>query len=220
MKRINLVVVPIFSIFEGIRYDYILPDSNYGEWLVFENDLPKYYFNAFDEDYQFFSKELKYKNSISASLIYILDKNNNRLQLNRKIRGIRLNSKSIVKEFFIERLPKEMLLLKNNKMNEIEFGIEFRRDVLLSVQRALLGNIYPSIRAIAVGYEGEEKFKIIYYLDRQPNDEDFESISDVTGKVRGDINFSEVEKLCIFTSELVSKLDNLVSWVYIKKYPL
>jgi hypothetical protein len=91
-----------------------------------------------------------------------------------------------------------------------------RIEVLVSIQRALWGMIYPEIRAIAVGWEGLKKLKVIYYLDREPKEEDFENISEVTGEVCGDINFSEVEEKCIFTKLNTNQLDNLKSWVYIR----
>jgi hypothetical protein len=98
-------------------------------------------------------------------------------------------------------------------MNEIEL----RREVLLSMQRALWGMIYPSIRAIAVGFVGITKLKVIYYLDREPNKNDYESIYEVTTEVCADINFKEVEELCIFTNKPFSELDNLETWVYVRK---
>lgn len=85
------------------------------------------------------------------------------------------------------------------------------------MQRALWGMIYPSIRAIAVGIENDQKLKVIYYLDRQPTNEDYENISEVTGEVCADINFEDVEEICTFSNDLISKLDNLSSWVYIRK---
>jgi hypothetical protein len=94
--------------------------------------------------------------------------------------------------------------------------IEIRRKVLISIQRALWGMIYPSIRAIAVGFEGTVKLKVIYYLDREPIEEDYENISEVTSEVFADINFSEVEELCIFSNEPFSKLESLNSWVYMR----
>ncbi len=94
---------------------------------------------------------------------------------------------------------------------------EIRTLLLISSQRALWGMIYPSIRAIAVGFEGLKKLKVIYYLDRQPNDTDYESISDVAAEICADMDFiSEVEELCIYTEEPLIKLDNLESWVYIR----
>lgn len=95
--------------------------------------------------------------------------------------------------------------------------IELRREVLISIQRALWGMIYPEIRAIAVGWEGIQKLKVIYYLDREPIEMDFENISDVTSEVIADINFSEVDEQCIFTLLPTNQLDNLNSWVYIRK---
>lgn len=77
--------------------------------------------------------------------------------------------------------------------------------------------IYPSIRAIAVGFEGTEKLKVVYYLDREANDNDYENISDVTGEVCSDIAFTEVEERCEFTLDPFSKLDDLESWVYIRQ---
>lgn len=94
---------------------------------------------------------------------------------------------------------------------------ELRTNVLLSIQRALLGMIYPEIRAISVGFEGLKKLKIIYYLDRHPNDDDYDNISDVAGEVLADINFFEVEELCVHSNEILSKLKCLDSWVYIRK---
>ena len=95
--------------------------------------------------------------------------------------------------------------------------VELRKKLLISMQRALWGMVYPSIRAIAVGFEGLKKLKVIYYLDREPIEYDYENISDVTAEVCADIDFIEIEELCIFTQEPISKLDNLISWVYIRK---
>lgn len=91
------------------------------------------------------------------------------------------------------------------------------KNILLSIQRALWGMIYPAIRAIAVGFEGTKKLKVIYYLDKEPDEEDYENLSEVTAEVCADINFTEVDELCIYTKEPFSKLDNLASWVYMRK---
>lgn len=95
--------------------------------------------------------------------------------------------------------------------------IEVRRNVLLSIQKALLGMIHSEIRAIAIGFESRQKLIVVYYLDREPNEDDYENISDVTAEVLGDIDFSEVEEKCIFSKDALLKLDNLDSWVYKRK---
>jgi len=94
---------------------------------------------------------------------------------------------------------------------------DIRVRLLLSMQRALLGMIYPSIRAIAVGFDQLKKLKVIYYLDREPVEDDYESISEVTTEVIADINFQEVEELCIYSQDPISKLDGLSSWVYTRR---
>lgn len=94
---------------------------------------------------------------------------------------------------------------------------EIKTNVLLSIQRALLGMIYPDIRAIAIGFEGTQKFTVIYYLDREPNESDYESISDFTSEVLADIDFSEVEEKCVFSNDIISNLSSLDFWVYMRK---
>ena len=77
--------------------------------------------------------------------------------------------------------------------------------------------IYSSIRAIAVGFEGSAKLKIIYYLDREPNDSDYDSISEVAGEICADIDFKEVEEICIYTKEPIANLNSLNFWAYIRQ---
>ena len=95
--------------------------------------------------------------------------------------------------------------------------ISIRKDILVSMQKALWGMIYPSIRAIAVGFEKKQRLTVIYYLDREPNEEDYESISLVTTEVCADIGFMEVEEICEFSNERFNKLNSLNSWVYMRK---
>lgn len=96
-------------------------------------------------------------------------------------------------------------------------NIPLRAQILLSTQCALWGMVYPAIRAIAIGYEDTKKFKIVYYLDREPNEDDYENISEVVGEICSDIPFKTVEENCIFTLQPFSELDYLNSWVYMRK---
>lgn len=77
--------------------------------------------------------------------------------------------------------------------------------------------VYPSIRAIAIGFQELYVIKIVFYLDREPNEDDYEIISEVAGEVCADINFEKAEEVCIFTKESISSLDSLNSWVYVRK---
>lgn len=56
--------------------------------------------------------------------------------------------------------------------------------LIICVWRALLGEIYPNIRAIALKYsESSHNLLIRYYLDREPNEDDYESISSVETEI-------------------------------------
>jgi hypothetical protein len=95
---------------------------------------------------------------------------------------------------------------------------EIRNKLLLSTQRALLGMIYPSIRAIAVGFDSLKKLKVVIYLDRKEEDFDYENLSVITSEILADINFMSVEEICCFSSIKFSSLeDGLVAYVYIRK---
>jgi hypothetical protein len=94
--------------------------------------------------------------------------------------------------------------------------LELKTLLLTSMQRALLGNIIPSIRAVTIGFKGQEELTVIFYFDRIPTQEDKEIVSDTVGEVLGDIEFSKVNELCQYSKEPLSNLSNLDAWVYLR----
>lgn len=86
---------------------------------------------------------------------------------------------------------------------------------------ALLGEIYVNIRAIAVGYDGEGRILIRYYLDREPTDFDFESIEivavnfDALGGKEREIKTIDVE--CICAASATRDLDQLSGFMYLRR---
>jgi hypothetical protein len=86
----------------------------------------------------------------------------------------------------------------------------------LSIQRALLGQVYPSIRGVAFEVKGLKKLKVVYYLEREPIDMDYESLSDVCGEILGDLDFEEVEEVCEYTTKSFSELEPN-NFVYLRK---
>ena len=94
--------------------------------------------------------------------------------------------------------------------------IDLFRNVLLSAQRAILGEIYVEIRAIAIGFDSK-KLTVICYLDRIPIEDDYENLSNIVGQIVADIDFETVEEKCVFSQDLLSKLDSLDSFIYARK---
>jgi hypothetical protein len=93
---------------------------------------------------------------------------------------------------------------------------ELRTLLLLSMQRALLGSIIPSIRAITVGFREQKELTLLFYFDRPPTEEDKEIVSDTTGEVLGDIDFDKVNEFCQYSKEPLSELPCLNAWVYMR----
>jgi hypothetical protein len=91
--------------------------------------------------------------------------------------------------------------------------------LLISMQRALLGNIIPAIRAITIGFKGQEELTVIFYFDRFTTQDDKELVSDTIGEVLGDIEFGKVNEFCEYSKEPLSNLLNLNTWVYMRREP-
>ena len=95
--------------------------------------------------------------------------------------------------------------------------VEIRVQLLVAAQRALLGAIYPDIRAIAVGFDGLRKLTIKMYLDRPPTESDYDELSAISGEILGDIDFASVEEICEYNVDPKYQLDGLDRFVYSRK---
>ncbi len=94
-------------------------------------------------------------------------------------------------------------------------------DWLISCFRvALLGEIYPQVRAIAVRYDSEKRLLLRYYLDREPTKFDQESIEVVATNLdatapNGSLSSFEVE--CCFSESPSRDLDALSGFIYARR---
>ena len=89
----------------GIKYRYKLNDFTYGEWLIFKNNHPVYYFNVFDQDYEHFTEAIKA--DFNGFLIACLKRHG--LDLEQKILGI-TSIKSYSQLINLEKLPAAFLI--------------------------------------------------------------------------------------------------------------
>ncbi len=93
-----------------------------------------------------------------------------------------------------------------------------RIEVLLSIQRALVGAITPRMRAITIGFKSNTNIPLRVYFESQPSEEEFDVINTITGEVAGD--FPEIddfpEEIIVNSTTKVNKLPVLDAWVYMR----
>jgi len=93
--------------------------------------------------------------------------------------------------------------------------------LVLWVWQSLIGEIYAEIRAIALRYDSENNLLIRYYLEREPADEDFESIECVITNILAHTSSNEqirnVKEEIMFSTERLSELDILDGLVYARR---
>ena len=111
LNSIEIIVekVPILSLVKN-NYLIKLPDSAYGEWLIFNKNEPIYYLNIFDSEY----KKIKEKIDLDEiSIEKIIEIINTKMNLNYSLKfkyfGFLNYEKKEVKKIIIQKLPLSLL---------------------------------------------------------------------------------------------------------------
>lgn len=99
--KLKIEVVPVYTI-TGIKKIYKLGDMAYGQWLIFKDGLPVYYFDVFDALYK--NLEGPIKNDTYNFLKKTVDKHCGRFKLSQNIWGL-WSSNIQDKWFDLEMLP-------------------------------------------------------------------------------------------------------------------
>ena len=92
--------------------------------------------------------------------------------------------------------------------------------LVLCVWRALLGEIYPAIRAIAISLADDRTLRICYYLDRRPTDFDWESLEVIATNISASIGQEEISHIdldCKFVLGSIGCLDCLDGFIYCRR---
>lgn len=93
--------------------------------------------------------------------------------------------------------------------------------IIVCVWRALLGEIYPSIRAIAVALSENRTLLIRYYMDRVPTEMDYESMEVVATNISASIGFgdeiSHIGLDCRYATVPFGDLDCLDGLIYCRR---
>lgn len=93
--------------------------------------------------------------------------------------------------------------------------------LILWIWKALLGEIYPEIRAIAVRFTKERELTIRYYLDREPNEDDFESLGCVVANILSNTSSNDeirsVNEEVLFSQDTIGNLDIFDGLIYARR---
>lgn len=93
--------------------------------------------------------------------------------------------------------------------------------LILWIWKALLGEIYSEIRAIAVKYTENKELTIRYYIDRKPTEDDYENISCVTTNILSNTSSNDeiimINEEVIFTQERIGDLEILNGLIYARR---
>ena len=78
----------------------------------------------------------------------------------------------------------------------------FETTIRLSFQRAMRGEIRPSMRLITVGWnENLTELHVIAYFDKEVTDEENESVNNITAEVFADIDFESEKINCVYDAD-------------------
>lgn len=92
--------------------------------------------------------------------------------------------------------------------------------LILCIWRALLGEIYPSVRAIAIKLSEGNLMLIRYYLENEPTEIDYESIETVATNISASIGLEKIKKIdvdCQYSNLPFGKLDCLDGLIYCRR---
>ncbi|AVB18207.1 colicin [Pseudomonas avellanae] len=92
--------------------------------------------------------------------------------------------------------------------------------LILCVWRALIGEIYPSIRAIALSLTDDRTLLIFCYLDRQPRDFDWESLEVVATNISASAGQDKILRIdleCKYDSDPIGSLKRFGGFVYCRR---
>ncbi|WP_440093848.1 colicin [Pseudomonas syringae] len=92
--------------------------------------------------------------------------------------------------------------------------------LVLCVWRALIGEIYPAIRAIALSLTDDRTLLIRYYLDREPIDFDWESLEVITTNISASIGQEKILLInleCKFGQDSIGSLERFGGFVYCRR---
>jgi hypothetical protein len=111
------------------------------------------------------------------------------------------------------------LILFNIKENKMMKNIP--EWLYIWTTKAFLGEVYQSIRAIAVGFNEEHLLTLRYYLDKEPDESDYESLDEVITNILANTSsnddIKDVKEEIFFDLRPFKDLEPLSGFIYLRK---
>ena len=83
-----------------------------------------------------------------------------------------------------------------------------------------MGGVYPSIRKIAASLSDDKELLVVYYLDCEPSEDDFENVEILLTELSSFTTRDQIRTAssqCIFSIDPIGKLDSLHGTIYSRK---
>ncbi len=74
--------------------------------------------------------------------------------------------------------------------------------------------IYPAIRGISISFEGLQDVTLVCFLDRPPNEDDYDNLSCIVCEIVSDVEFESVKEDCVYTTQPLPQISDSGIWVY------
>lgn len=90
--------------------------------------------------------------------------------------------------------------------------------LFLWAAKALIGEVYPQIRAVSVGIDDKRKLHLCYILNEPPTEVDYERADEVLTNILANTSsneeIAEVEIQCVCSKARLSSINPIGGWVY------
>jgi hypothetical protein len=96
------------------------------------------------------------------------------------------------------------------------YGRQLRGALLLSVQRALLGAVSPTLRGVTVGWQGQV-IRLRFYTDGPISSEDREALSVVGAEVIADFPAPWAIDEEVIREDAPEPMECLEAWAYLRR---
>jgi hypothetical protein len=93
---------------------------------------------------------------------------------------------------------------------------DVRPQLLLSVQRALLGEVFPSLRGVAVGWDSY-RLHVVCYIDGAIADTDLERLQEVETEIAADFPADYEVQLDTIRCDTPTVMPSLIAWAFLRR---